>query len=341
MTDRPVRVAVDAMGGDNAPEEVVRGALAAAAADRSLEVILVGDAKRIEPLTAEVPSRSGAYRIIHAPHTVSMDEHPVEAIRRREDTSIRRAAELVRNGEADGFVSAGSTGAAMAAALLRIGRLPGVDRPAVCSLMPTVSGVCLIVDAGANVDCRPVHLVQFAEMGALYAQHALGIASPRVALLNVGEEETKGNELAVKAHELLKARSHLNFIGNVEGRDISWGRADVVVCDGFVGNIVLKFAEGMGTALFSLIREGLNSGWRARLGGLLARPALVAIRKRVDYTEYGGAPLLGVRGVCIISHGSSNAKAIANAVRVAVQSIRQNMVAAIASRLKEYERAVN
>lgn len=332
-----VTIAVDAMGGDHAPQEVVRGALEASR-DPDVEVILVGDTRAIEPLVEGVTGAS--FRIVHASETVGMGEHPVESLRRRADTSVAVAAQLVRDGEADGMVSAGSTGAAMAAALLRLGRLPGVERPALCSPMPTVNGTCLLIDAGANVDCRPGQLVQFAEMGALYAQHALGVEKPRVGLLNVGEEETKGSEFAVKVHSLLKARPHLHFIGNVEGRDIPWGKADVVVCDGFVGNIVLKFAEGMALGLFHLLRSELQRGWRAKVGALLARPALMGLKKRLDYTEYGGVPLLGVQGVCIVSHGSSNAKAIANAVRVAVRAVRRQTPALIAARLAEQNRAV-
>lgn len=328
---------MDAMGGDFAPEEVVRGALQASR-DLGVEVVLVGDVPRIEPLVQDAGGAS--FRLVHASQTVAMGAHPVEAVRRGADTSVAVAARLVKEGEADGMVSAGSTGAAMAAALLRFGRVPGVERPAICTPMPTVSGHCLIVDAGANVDCRPAQLVQFAEMGAIYAREVLGVGEPRVGLLNVGEEETKGSDLAVKAYQMLKGRPGLNFIGNIEGRDVTWGKADVVVCDGFVGNIVLKFAEGMATALFSSLRKELTSGFRAKLGALLAKPAFTRVKKRVDYTEYGGAPLLGVQGVCIISHGSSNAKAIANAVRIAAESARRRTPDLIAARLAEHERAV-
>lgn len=339
MANDRVRIAVDAMGGDYAPDEVVKGALSASVR-AGVEVLLVGDRDRLEPLVAQHKEAGAAYRIVHAPRVVAMTDHPVEAIRHGGDTSIAVAADLVRAGEAQGLVSAGHTGAAMAAALLKLGRLPGVERPAVCSFMPTIHGSCLIVDAGANVDSRPSHLVQFAEMGAIYAEYVLHVDRPRVGLLNIGEEETKGSELAVKVHQLLRARPHLNFVGNVEGRDISWGKADVVVCDGFIGNVVLKFAEGMGTALFHLIREEVGSDWRSRLGALFVRPALIRVRKRVDYTEYGGAPLLGVRGVCIIAHGSSNAKAMTNAVRVAAEAVRRDTPNAIAVRLNEKDRAV-
>lgn len=338
MGNETVRIAVDAMGGDHAPEEIVRGAVQASR-DSGVEVILVGDVPRLKPL---VEAEGGAScRLVHAAETVAMDDdHPAERVRRGSATSVAAAVQLVKDGEADGMVSAGSTGAVVAAALLRLGRVPGVSRPALCSPMPTISGFCFIIDAGANVNCRPHQLVQFAEMGSIYARQALGVEKPRVGLLNVGEEPTKGSDMAVEAHRLLRASPHIHFIGNVEGRDISWGHVDVVVCDGFIGNIVLKFAEGMGTAMLSLMRDELRKSWRSTIGAALARPAFMRMKKRLDYSEYGGVPLLGVNGVVIVSHGSSNAKAVANAVRAAVATVREKTPALIAETMARHDRAV-
>lgn len=320
-----MRVAIDAMGGDHAPAEIVRGALLGAAA-WGAEVLLVGDAARIEPL---LPSpRPPGVEVVHAPGAIPMDAPPIEAVKRGKDASIVVAARLVKEGKADALVSAGSTGAAMAAALLTWGRIRGIDRPAIGTVLPTLNGACIILDVGANVDCRPGHLVHFGLMGTVYAERVLGISNPRVGLLNIGEEATKGNDLALEAYPRL-AGSGFRFVGNVEGRDILPGRADVVVCDGFVGNVVLKFGEGMAHVLFDLIRQAVHRDWRSRLGGYLLRGALRDVYRRMDYTEYGGAPLLGVQGVCIISHGASNAKAVKNAVRAAVEAAGQNLVRAI------------
>ncbi len=226
------------------------------------------------------------------------------------------------------MVSAGNTGAAMAAALLTLGRIEGIDRPAIAAVLPTLRGQAIMVDVGANVDCRPKHLLHFAVMGSVYAARVLGVPDPRVGLLSNGAEETKGNEVVIRAAELLR-HSGLRFIGNVEGREVFTGQADVVVCDGFVGNVVLKFGEGLALGIFTLLREELSRGFLVRLGVALATPRLRALARRLDYTEYGGAPLLGVNGICIISHGSSKAKAIRNAVALAAESVRSRMVEAI------------
>jgi glycerol-3-phosphate acyltransferase PlsX len=317
-----MRVAVDAMGGDHAPAEVVAGAVAAA--ERlGLEVLLVGPDEVVREQLRRHRA-SGRVRVVHASQQVGMDESPTTALRRKPDNSITKGLELVRAGQADAFFSAGNTGAVMAAALLTLGRVEGVDRPAVAAVLPTLRGRMVALDVGANVDCRPRHLLQFALMGSVYAERVLGIPSPRVGLLSNGEEAGKGNELVVRAGELLRA-TDLNFVGNVEGRQVFFGACDVLVCDGFVGNVVLKLGEGMAQGLFQIIREEVRRSLRAKFAVWLLRPRLRALRRRIDYTEYGGAPLLGVRGVVVIGHGSSNAHAVFNALRVAQEEVRQRL----------------
>lgn len=317
------KIVVDAFGGDYAPEQIVEGALQAARED-NISVILTGDEQRLKSL---VNGKAGSTRIeiVHAPEIIHMDESPVDSVRQKKESSLVKAAELVREGEAAALVSAGNTGATLAASLFVIKRIKGVERPAITSLMPTKTGVSLIVDAGANVDCRPSQLLQFAQMGSIYAEQVLKVHRPRVGLLNVGHEPSKGNHAAQEAYGLLQ-ESPLNFIGNIEGRDISQGEIDVVVCDGFVGNIVLKFAEGLSETLFSMMKEEFTSSFRAQVGAGLLKPGLRKIKSRVDYTEYGGAPLLGVDGVVIIAHGGSNAKAIYNAIRVAKEGVAHDIV---------------
>ena len=323
----PIKIAVDGFGGDYAPEQVVAGCLQAASEDR-IPILLTGDQAVLAPLIAGRPG-SELIEIVHASEQIGMDEAPVEAVRAKKDASLTVAARLVKDKEAAGLVSAGNTGACMAAALFIIGRIKGIERPAITSLMPTVKGICLMVDVGANVDCRPSHLAQFAQMGAIYAQRVLGRPNPRVGLLNIGEEPSKGNDAAQKAYPLLSC-ADINFIGNIEGRDIPGGEADVVVCDGFVGNIVLKFAEGLGLGMFSMLKEELTASLPRKLAAAVLRPGLAKIKKKMDYAEYGGAPLLGVKGTVIIAHGSSNAKAIRNAIRVAKEAASYGVVDAIA-----------
>ena len=327
-----MRVALDAMGGDHAPREIVGGA-AEAVRDLDVEVILVGPAERLKEELRHVPAPqrgANALRIVDAPEVIGMAEAPAMALRRKRRSSIAVALDLVRRGEADAMVSAGNTGAVMAAALLTLRPIEGIDRPAIAAVLPTRRdrGRVIMLDAGANVDCRPKHLLQFGVMGSVYAARVLGVESPRVGLLSNGEEDTKGNELVIRAAELLR-RSGLRFIGNVEGRGVFAGDADVVVCDGFVGNVVLKFGEGLALGIFSLLREELSRGLLVRLGVALARPRLRALALRLDHTEYGGAPLLGVDGICIVSHGSSKARAIRNAIGLAAESVRARMVEAI------------
>lgn len=328
--EKKLVIAVDAMGGDNAPEEVVRGAMAFVEQDTA-EVVLVGDETQIAGIAKSSPHWERRLHVVHAPGTVPADVSPTEAVRKHKDSSIVVAARLVKDGKAQALVSAGSTGVTMVAALMSFGRIRGVERPAIATVLPTLAGPCVVLDVGANVDSRPSHLAQFAGMGAIYAERVLDIKNPRVAVLSNGEEEAKGNELVVAAHQRIKEDKRLNFIGNLEAREVFSGTADVLVCDGFVGNVVLKLTEGMASALFALLRQGVNENVRSRLGGLLLRPALKGIWNKMDYTEYGGALLLGVSGVCVISHGASNAKAISNAVRVAKESVEGGVTQMIAN----------
>lgn len=309
-----ITIAVDAMGGDHAPETPVRGALSALReAGDALEVVLVGDERRLRPLIDGPVDR---LRVVHAPEVVGMDEPPVAAVRGKRESSIRIGLDLQCAGEADGFVSAGNTGAVMAAALATLGRIETISRPAIVTIWPTRRESCLVLDVGANVDARPRHLLQFGQMGHLYAREVLGRETPRIGLLSIGEEPAKGNELTVEAHRLL-SECGLRFVGNVEGGDILEGAVDVVVCDGFVGNVLLKFGESMIDFFTDAIREEVDRGARTRLGAALMRPAFETLKRRLDYAEQGGAPLLGVDGVVIIGHGGSSVKAFRNAVRVA------------------------
>ena len=333
-----MKLAVDAMGGDNAPTEIVKGAVMAAK-NFSCEIVLVGDENKIrEVLKTEDNWENLPLTIHHADEVIEMGEHPADAVRNKKNSSIVVATKMVKDGKVDAVMSAGSTGAAVAAAQLILKRIQGIDRPAIASLIPTPNGVTLMLDAGANVDSKPVTLLQVGIMGSLYAEHVLGKKNPRVGLLNIGEEETKGNEQAKEAYQLFKKSATINFTGNAEGRDIPKGNFDVVACDGFVGNVVLKFGEGLATTIFALIREAIeNGGISAKIGALLLMPALKNLAKRLDVTEYGGAPLLGVNGCCIIAHGSSDAKSICSAIKAAIEYVNGNVLEQIKTALeKEY-----
>jgi phosphate acyltransferase len=321
------------MGGDLGLSVNVEGALAARQ-ESADEIILVGDEARIQEELARRHA-PGAFRIQHSPTVIGMHEKPAEACRSKKDSSIMRCAELVAQGQADACVSAGNSGATMAAALLHMGRLTGVSRPAIAIQMPTLIGTSLVLDVGANVDCKPKHLLQFALMGSIYAEYVWNLSRPRVGLISIGEEEGKGNELTQATHELLKL-SGLNYVGNAEGRDIPQGRADVFVCDGFVGNVILKFGEGLSAALLTLIKTEMKKHPLAILGKLLLRGAFRAIRKKTDPAEYGGAPLLGVNGAVIISHGGSNVKAIKNALRTAGEFVKKGVNGHISERLRHW-----
>lgn len=337
-----MRVAVDAMGGDFAPAEVVRGAvefLRRALGPDDAKVILVGDETRIRAELATISGGNDARLLVHhASECIGMHEHPTEAIRDKRDASLVVCNALVKSGEAEAAFSAGNTGAMMVASLQQLRRVEGVSRPAIATLMPTeTGGYTVVVDAGANVDCRTNHLRDFAILGSVYAEKALGITSPRVGLLNNGEEEGKGNELTREAYTALSAlRPRINFIGHVEGNHVFEGRADVVVCDGFVGNVLLKGAEGLARMVLSLLsKEAKAASDETVRNGLLA--ALLKLRARVDYSEFGGAPLLGVNGVSMIAHGRSDAKAIASGIRIAVRVARSGFVPAMREAVAELQ----
>jgi glycerol-3-phosphate acyltransferase PlsX len=311
-----IRIAVDAMGGDFAPSAIVDGAVAAA---RHLDVriALIGSPPRVrEALASHADWQALPLEVVDAPDVIGMREAPAAALRRKPGASIRVAAERVQRGEAAALVSAGHTGAAVMAAYTAFGTIAGVDRPALATAIPTRTRPAVLLDAGANVECRPQHLVQFAIMGGVYARVALGVSRPRIGLLSIGEEETKGNELTREAHRLLKS-APLHFIGNIEGREIYSGVADVVVCDGFTGNIVLKTSEGLVETVEALLGDELSGTFSSQVGSLLSRRAFRRFRKRVDYSEYGGALLLGVAGLAVVCHGRSSAKAVRNAIAMA------------------------
>ncbi len=319
------------MGGDRAPEEPVRGALIAAGEGHS--VILVGDE---QVLRAEITRQGGdaaRVRILHAPDRIESGDEGARAVRQRPDSSLVVATKLVADGEAGAVVSVGNTGAMMAAATFILRRVPGVHRAAIAVILPSETGVLVLLDAGANADAKPEHFPQFALMGRLFARDFLGIREPRVGLLSIGEERAKGNELIVEAHQLLEGSP--GFIGNVEGRDIPAGTADVVVTDGFTGNVALKLYEGSGRMMMNELRRAAASSRRATIGGFLLRPALRAVRKRIDPEEHGGAYLLGVQGIAIVGHGNSSGRAVANAIRLAGEGIRHGTVAAIAAGIRE------
>lgn len=309
-----MKIAVDAMGGDHAPREIVQGAVNARR-EKGIEVILTGDEtlvrKELEPLDAV-----NLIPVVNAAEKIGMNESPVEAVRRKRNSSLVKAVQLVKEGQAAAVVSAGSTGAVMAASLLHLGRIKNIGRPAIATTLPNRVRSTLLLDAGANADCKPKHLLQFGVMGSLYAEFVLGIDNPAVGLLNIGEEETKGNDLTLAAYQLLKD-SGINFIGNVEGKDVFSGVADVIVCDGFVGNVVLKTGEGLVSTFLSMFKEEMSKHKLAKLGTVLILPVLNGLIKKMDYAEYGGAPLLGVDGISIIAHGRSNATAVCNAISLA------------------------
>jgi glycerol-3-phosphate acyltransferase PlsX len=313
-----MKIAVDAMGGDNAPNAIVAGAVQAAR-EFGISVILVGIDQLIQTELKKYPDvGSLPIETRNATEVVDMLDSPSTVFRRKKNSSIRVANELVKSGEAVAVISAGHTGAAMATSLFVLGPLEGVERPAIAVPITTMKGASVVLDMGANVDCKPHHLLQFAVMGEVYAKYLLKNPNPRVGLLSIGEEQTKGNELTKEAFKLLTETS-LNFIGNVEGRDLLVGNADVVVCDGFIGNVVLKTAEGITESILSIIKENIGDNLIRKLGYLLMRPAFRALKRRLDYAEYGGAPLLGINGVSIISHGRSSDRAIKNAIRVAAE----------------------
>ena len=328
-----MRVAVDAMGGDHAPAVEVEGAVAAAR-EYGIPVTLVGDTSRIATELSRHKTTGLDITLKNATEVVGMHDSASDAVRRKRDSSIRVAFDLVKAGEADAVVSAGNSGATMAAGMFVLKRLNGIERPAIAQVFPNLQGHTVVLDVGGNVDCKPVHLVQFAIMGEVYARHILGIDNPRVGLLSNGEEDSKGNELTRETNVILKDIS-FNYTGYVEGRDIFNGVADVVVCDGFVGNVVLKLSEGLAEAVATMLKDEIKGSFLSKVGYILARPAFKRFRKKVDYAEYGGAPLLGIDGVGMICHGGSNVKAIKNAIRFAYENADKKVNQRMAEKLRE------
>lgn len=327
-----IRVALDAMGGDYAPAETVLGAVQAAR-EYQMGVILVGDEAVIRQELAKHDVRDLDLPIVHTTEAIDMDEHPAKAVRLKKKASMTLALQQVKDKAALGAVSAGNSGAMMAASLFTLKRLPGVERPALGGVFPTKNSVCLVLDMGANTDCKPEYLQQFALMGSIYMQRIFNLPTPRVGLLANGEEETKGNQQVIETHQLLKTNAPtlgLNFIGNIEGRDIPAGEADVVVCDGFAGNIVLKLSEGLVKTLVDIIKGEMTRTFINKLAAAILQPGLRRALKRLDYAEYGGVPLLGVNGSAVVAHGRSQAKAIKNALRVARQTAETGVTEAIA-----------
>ena len=330
------RIAIDAMGGDFAPFSIVAGAvLAQKAYGDSVELSLVGDKTQIEAELKNLNATDLPIKIVHSTQVIAMDDEPAESVRKKTDSSITVALNLQKSGECQAFISAGNTGACMAASLIILGRLPAVNRPAIGTFFPTERGTSLVLDVGANSDCKAINLYQFGLMGAIYFSQMFSNQNPRVGLLSIGEEKSKGNELTIASHKLLSA-ADLNFAGNIEGRDILKGKADVVICDGFVGNIILKFAESIDSFLGEIVRRQVRVNLLAKIGALLLQPAFKDLKKNLDSAEYGGAPLLGINGVSIICHGGSSPKAIKNAVGMA-----QNMVERDINRLIEERLAAN
>ncbi len=326
-----MRIAIDAMGGDFAPEMPIAGAIEAIS-EYDVEIILVGDKEQIVEYLKSKRYPTQKISVTHASEVVQMDESPSIAIRKKKDSSIRKTIELVKNKEADACVSAGHSGVMMATSLLLLGKIPNVDRPAIITAIPSLTGFFVLIDVGANVDCKPKNLLQFAYMGDAYFRAIFNEKSPRIALLSIGEEDTKGNEQTREAFKLLK-KTELNFIGNIEGKDIFSSAADVVVCDGFVGNIVLKVSEGLAETILKMLKREIANVKTGKIGYLMIKPALKNFKKRTDYSEYGGAPLLGINGTSIVCHGRSTSMAIKNAIRVAIEISRQRLHEKIAASL--------
>lgn len=329
-----MRIALDAMGGDHAPAVTVEGSIETVSYYDDINIILVGNELSLK---AELNSKKyppNRITIKHASQVVGMDESPSIAIRKKKDSSIRKAIELVKHGEADAIISAGNSGVVMGTALLLLGTSRNVDRPAIAAIMPTFKAPFVLIDAGANLYCKPENLLQFALMGSTYCEVILERVKPKVALISTGEEDTKGNELIRDTFKLLK-KADMNFIGNIDGKDIFSGKADVIVCDGFTGNVILKTSEGLADALIKMLKREVAHLTAGRVAYLLMKPALKNFKKKTDYDEYGGAPLLGINGTCIISHGRSTAKAIRNAMRVASDCAKKQVYETVTSAIKK------
>ena len=322
-----MKIVLDAMGGDFAPAVNVEAAVRTAR-EFGYEIVMVGRQEVIRPLLVQYNTANLTLPIVHAPEVIEMSDHPATAVKTKKNSSMVVGMEILKRGDADAFVTMGNTGGALATALFHLGRIPGIHRPALSTLYPTTTGWCLILDIGANSDCKPEYLLQFALMGSLYSEKVLGIAKPRVALVSNGEEETKGSVLVQEVHQLLK-QAPINFIGNAEGRHIPTGFADVYVTDGFTGNVIIKLSEGMSSMVKQMLREEVMRTAPGKVGGLLIQDAIRRMGKRTDYEEIGGAPLLGVDGVVIIGHGRSNARAVRSALRVAANTVDKRVVDAI------------
>ena len=331
-----MKIIIDAFGGDHAPSEIIKGTLQALQEFPELHVILTGDEQKINAeLQKETQAPMDRISIVHAPDVISMDEPPVNAVKRKRNSSLVVGLELLKACEGDAFITCGSTGATLSGALLRVGRIRGILRPALAPMLPNERGTgVLLIDCGANMDCKPANLEQFAMMGDVYMRCVAGVENPRIALANVGVEDEKGNELTHAAYPLIKAHEELNFVGNMEARDV-FSASDVIVSDGFAGNLLLKSVEGTAGYLMGTLKKEFLSSLRGKLGAMMLKPALKRVKKSMDYTEYGGAPLLGIDGIVLKGHGSSNAKAMASTVRQAVRMIDADIVGVIKSRLSQ------
>ncbi len=329
------RVALDAMGGDNAPGEIVKGAVDAIHKRKDIKVFLVGQEDLIENELKQYTYEKDQIDIVNATEVIETAEPPVMAIRKKKDSSIVVAMNMVKKGEADAFVSAGNSGAVLVGGQLIVGRIKGIERPPLAPLIPTATGVSLLIDCGANVDARPSHLVQFAKLGSIYMEHIMGIQNPRVAIVNIGAEEEKGNALVKETFPLLKECEDINFVGSIESREIPNGMADVIVCEAFVGNVILKLYEGVGSVLIRKVKQGMMTSLRSKIGALLVKPALKETLKSFDASEHGGAPLLGLNGLVVKTHGSSKAKEVSNSIIQCVTFKEQNINEKIRECIKE------
>ena len=331
-----LRIVVDAMGGDQAPEEIVKGAVDAVKSFSDLTCILTGKKEKIKRILVNYEYKVDSIEVVDASQVVTMSDKPSEVLRKKKDSSLIVGTNLVKDNNAEALISAGNTGAVMASGIFNIGRVSEVKRPPIATVFPSKIGKTIVLDAGANVDSNPQHLIQFAIMGQIYAEQVLNITNPRVGLLSIGEEKEKGNKLNKNTYKLMEKESKINnFIGNIEGRDIFKGNCDVVVCDGFVGNIVLKTTEGVASFVFDLLKETLTKNLKSKLGAMLLKDELKKMKEKVDYKQYGGAPLLGLQGLVIISHGSSDSQAIFSAIKVAREAIQNNVVQIIENKLEK------
>jgi glycerol-3-phosphate acyltransferase PlsX len=320
-----IRIALDAMGGDHAPSETINGAFMALSLLPNIEITLIGQESRISK-ELKKHKHNPKIHVHNASEVISMSESPVQAVKQKKDSSIVKGVALVKDGQADAFVSAGNTGALMAASLFGLGRVSGIERPALATIFPSKKGKVLLLDMGANAECKPTHLVYFAKMGTVYSKYVLHVDNPKVGLVNIGEEPEKGNELTISTYPLLKEEKTINFTGMVESKEIFAGQIDVVVCDGFTGNLLLKFAESTAAFIFEMLAGELKSHLLAAFAALFLIPSLIRLKKKVDYDEFGGAELLGINGVVVKAHGRAKSRAIMNAIRVAIESVEGNVV---------------